>query len=386
MNTDVPAHNLETMAAFILHGIEPGDDATDEATVARFQAMLDEWTDEAFADVMKSLFVNNLYPSAGLERARRMGLIARHWPEIDALAGTPQEPEWHPEGDVWQHTLQVVDAAASIADREIGAGALSPDDDDRLLLVLGALCHDIGKPDTTCVIDGRITSRGHESKGVPIARAFLDRAFRDPSITRRVLPLVAEHMNPPIMWQNVRKGIPQDKAIRSLERRLRSGNPKVYPDGGSSTLYLLSSIAEADQRGRNPASMTPLLRHHVPDLDDWHAWILHHHHAIRHAAQQSQPPITGEQLVAHLGTGPGPHIGVVLRCLTLDQRDGLITTEAQCLQRATLHHDRLSRHVAHTGADPAPRARHNGWNVLNRLDDPRSPRIDTPHSMTASGV
>ena len=78
-----------------------------------------------------------------------------------------QEPEWHPEGDVWTHTLMVIDQART-----------RNDDLDRPRLVtvmLGAVCHDLGKPATTAVIDGRIRSLDHEEQGVAPALSLLDR-------------------------------------------------------------------------------------------------------------------------------------------------------------------------------------------------------------------
>ena len=75
------------------------------------------------------------------------------FPELLALVDCPQEVEWHPEGSVWLHTLLVVDESARIAEEE------RLPDDERLRLVLGALCHDLGKPGTTELEDGRIRSR-----------------------------------------------------------------------------------------------------------------------------------------------------------------------------------------------------------------------------------
>ena len=76
---------------------------------------------------------------------------------MQPLVGCEQEPEWHPEGDVWTHTLMVIDKAR----------ALNADlDRPRLITVmLGAVCHDLGKPATTAVIDGRIRSLDHEEAG-----------------------------------------------------------------------------------------------------------------------------------------------------------------------------------------------------------------------------
>ena len=97
-----------------------------------------------------------------------LGIVAALFPELQALAGCVQEPEWHPEGDVWVHTLQVIDQRAH-ADRRPRSRP------QRIAVMLGAVAHDLGKPATTAFIDGRIRSMDHEEQGVAPASAFLDR-------------------------------------------------------------------------------------------------------------------------------------------------------------------------------------------------------------------
>ena len=106
-------------------------------------------------------------PSIGLALALDLGVLERLFPELRALVGCEQEPDWHPEGDVWTHTLMVVDCA-----REMNGDLARP---QLLTLMLGAVCHDFGKPSTTAFIDGRIRSLDHEEAGVAPTVAFLDR-------------------------------------------------------------------------------------------------------------------------------------------------------------------------------------------------------------------
>jgi len=94
-------------------------------------------------------------------------VVDRLFPEMKALQGCPQEPEWHPEGDVWVHTLMAVDQAK----REIDGLPI----EKALTVLLAVICHDFGKPSTTAVVDGRIRSYEHEEAGILPARAFLDR-------------------------------------------------------------------------------------------------------------------------------------------------------------------------------------------------------------------
>src|SRR5215218_7008112 len=106
-------------------------------------------------------------PSIGFALALELRTIERLFPELDALVGCPQEPEWHPEGDVWVHTLLVLDQArARIDDLPYP---------QQVTVMLGALCHDLGKPVTTALIDGRIRSIDHEEQGVAPTMMFLDR-------------------------------------------------------------------------------------------------------------------------------------------------------------------------------------------------------------------
>ena len=109
-------------------------------------------------------------PSIGLRLARDLGVVEQLFPELHALIDCPQEPEWHPEGDVWIHTLMVIDEARTrIADLP---------HPKRVAVMLGAVCHDLGKPATTAFSDGRIRSIEHEQAGVAPSATLLDRLER----------------------------------------------------------------------------------------------------------------------------------------------------------------------------------------------------------------
>ena len=126
-------------------------------------------------------------PSKGLQVLLDCNWI-EHYPELVALVGVPQDPVWHPEGDVWVHTLHVCDAAAHIADRE------NLNDDERVILMFAALCHDLGKPATTEMVDGRWRSPVHAAVGVPLTDSFLTRIGCPRHFIEVVQPLVAEHL------------------------------------------------------------------------------------------------------------------------------------------------------------------------------------------------
>ena len=161
-------------------------------------------------------------------------------PELLPLEATPQDPAWHPEGDVWTHTLQVVDEAAGLLDD------LGDDRPRQLAVMLGALCHDLGKPPTTRFEDGRIRSRGHEEAGLAPTRALLDRwnvhALLGYDVREQVLALVAHHLKPGQLYdERDRVG---DGAIRRLARQCE-------PD-------LLYRVAKADCLGRRPGVFEPV--------------------------------------------------------------------------------------------------------------------------------
>ena len=109
---------------------------------------LDDLPAERIWGEVEKLLLQAPRPSIGFALARDLGVVDAVLPEMRPLAGCEQEPEWHPEGDVWVHTLMVIDKA-----RELNGDLDRP----RLATVmLGAVCHDLGKPATTAVIDGRI--------------------------------------------------------------------------------------------------------------------------------------------------------------------------------------------------------------------------------------
>ncbi len=106
-------------------------------------------------------------PSIGLTLGWDLGVIHQLLPELVPLATCPQDPEWHPEGDVWTHTLMVVDEARRRID--------GLDRPRAVAIMLAAICHDIAKPMTTAMTDGRWRSPGHEEAGVAPTTQVLDR-------------------------------------------------------------------------------------------------------------------------------------------------------------------------------------------------------------------
>lgn len=216
------------------------------------------------------------------------------FPPIAALRDVPQDPRWHPEGDVYVHTMQVVDCAA-----EIAAG-LSESGSERLLFA--ALCHDLGKPETTTVEKGRIRSIGHEGVGAKRTREWLDDLRLPGRTVQAVEALVAHHLAPAqFATQNA-----GPRAYRRLAR-------KLAPSGV--TLVELERVARADHLGRSTAG-SPVGRFEAGTL------FLE----AAEAAQVREAPrplvVRASALIAR-GIEPGPELGRLLaRCQTLQDETG----------------------------------------------------------------
>ena len=125
-------------------------------------------------------------PSLFFEALRDMAQMDVWFPEVAALIGVPQNPDFHPEGDVWRHTLEVLDEAAR----------LRGDAESPLGLMLAALCHDFGKAVTTREINGTLHAYGHEKEGLPLIERFMRRLTSETAMIRRVLSLSELHMKP----------------------------------------------------------------------------------------------------------------------------------------------------------------------------------------------
>lgn len=232
------------------------------------------------------------HPGAGLRFLEACGWMA-HYPELVALDGCPQEPEWHPEGDVLTHTALVTDAAAAVAVRD-GLAA-----EDRGVLVLAALVHDLGKPETTAVTDGRIRSIGHTNTRETF-RAFLARVGAPARVVERVVALCVEHL--------VHIGFSGSaRQVRRLATRLGAAGE---------TIATLARLVEADHDGRPP------LPGGLPD--DMRA-LLDVAREVSAAETAPVPLLLGRHLI-EMGVAPGPAMGRWLQAAYEAQLDGAFDT------------------------------------------------------------
>lgn len=142
---------------------------------------------ERIVDEFYKLCTKGVQPSLGIDWLRDTKRLKNFLPHIAALQNTLQDPEWHPEGDVYEHAKQTMDSAAGQEYDSLF---------DRYCMVLAALLHDVGKSITTKKIEGRLRAFGHDVKGVPLAKACLDVLVVNKEVVDKVLKLVRYHMMP----------------------------------------------------------------------------------------------------------------------------------------------------------------------------------------------
>lgn len=260
--------------------------------------------DERIYQEFEKLLLKSERPALGIKWLREVGRLKEILPQVYDTIGIEQEPSWHPEGDVFEHTMQAVDKAATIK---------CDNQNEQLMLVLAALCHDLGKVTTTQVIDGRIRSLGHDTQGVPLAEKLLEKITNKNEIKATVKKLVLYHMLP---GNFIKSG-----AKRAAYKRLAK---KLAPE---TNCAMLAKLAYADKCGRNPKKGCPLFDCTLPDVD-----------AFIESAQkcgvllQPEPPILmGADLLDVVK--PGPRMGKLLEKAYTLQIEENITDKAELKRR-----------------------------------------------------
>ena len=262
---------------------------------------LDDLPAERVWGEVEKLLLQAERPSIGFALALELGVIDRVLPELRPLLGCEQEPEWHPEGDVWTHTLMVIDKA-----RALNGDLPRP---QLITLMLGALCHDLGKPATTAFIDGRIRSPNHEEAGVEPTLQLLDRlnvhTIDGYDVRKQVVGLVAQHLKPGMFHK---AAMVTDGAFRRLAQKV--------------DMELLARLARADCLGRTG-------EFDCSAMD----WFVDRARALGVEHQPPKPLLMGRHLL-ELGLTPGPRVGEVLKQVYEKQLDGLITTTEGAIAEA----------------------------------------------------
>ena len=245
-------------------------------------------------------------PSIGFDWLHRFGALETLFPELASLIGVPQDPDWHPEGDVFIHTLLTIDRARELTDDLPYA--------KQVTVMLAALAHDFGKKATTEFLEGHWRSRGHEEAGVEPTETFLKRlnihTLDGYDVRGQVIALVREHLKPGEFYkkrQEVGEG-----AFRRLARRCE--------------LDLLYRVARADSLGRN-AEWVPKEKWYDAEAQEW---FLERARELEVTQAAPAPILLGRHLL-ELGMEPGPRMGEITRAIYEMQMDGRVRTleEAQ---------------------------------------------------------
>lgn len=244
-------------------------------------------------------------PSLGLAFLRDTGWL-EHYPELSAMVGVEQDAEWHPEGDVWVHTLHALDALVTLPEWHAAEPAR------RLVWTFAVLLHDAGKPSCTRrePREGRvrIVSPGHDVAGGPLAAAFLERIGAPQGIAPRVLPLVAEHM--------AHLQAATDRSVRRLSVRLK-------PE----TVQSLAVVITADHSGRPPRPAG------APDAL---VSLLERAEKLAVSAAAPRHVLSGWHLI-EAGLEEGPELGQIVRAAYEAQLDGTFAQLADALRWLYAH-------------------------------------------------
>lgn len=340
---------------FALETIDLCKEVAPEIALLSVERLWEEW---------KKILLRSPKPSDALSALWNTGAI-EHFPELKALACVPEHPEWHPEdwfswddtgmdevqkielytkaatalgqkieigtdcknlptemwepisinqrgdlliitvdgktvytGGVWIHNCCVVDGAVRVLkDDEI------TDENEKLIVMLGALCHDLGKPITTKYFDGRWRAHAHSEAGEKPTISFLQRIGCPPAIVEAVVPLVHKHLVPAHAYR--------DKAEPKTIRRLATKVP----------LKTLLRIARADYLGSGLGKQ---------DVDsrtvDFAVWMLERAEEIKVADSAPKPLLLGRHLL-ELGMKPGPEMGKICKAAFEAQLDGVFSDE-----------------------------------------------------------
>jgi tRNA nucleotidyltransferase (CCA-adding enzyme) len=290
-------------AARFEFGVEP-----ETVSLCRSIDLSDLPSERVWGEVEK-LLLHAEHPSIGLKWLRDLGAIDQLLPEIRALIDVHQDPEWHPEGDVFVHTSLVIDRAHEL----IGDLPYAK----QVTVMLAALAHDFGKPATTEFIDGRLRSRGHEEAGVEPTLSFLDKlnihTLDGYDVRAQVLALVRDHLKPGEYFKK-REEV-GDGAFRRLARKCE--------------LDLLYRVAKADSLGRN-ADWVPREKWYDSAAQEW---FIVRARDLEVESKAPSPLLLGRHLL-EMGVEPGPRVGEITRAVYEMQLDGRVCSLEEAKESA----------------------------------------------------
>ena len=261
------------------------------------QGMMDELPKERIYEEFKKLLLKSSKPSIGFELMRDLGIIKRYYPELDAIIGVPQSKVWHPEGDVWVHTLMCIDKMVAL---KIG------EDKHDLKMMFGVLCHDFGKATHTQIYPDKISAIGHEKAGVEPTERFLYRLTNEHDFIKSILPLVEYHLAPSGYFRNGAKS----SAIRRLSTKVN--------------IEELVTVARADFLGRTTEES---LSGNYEAGD----WLLQRAKELDVYREAPKALLQGRDLIA-LGYKPSKKFKEMLDSVYFKQLEGSICTKEEAIE------------------------------------------------------
>ena len=269
------------------------------------EGMLEELPKERVYSEWKKLLLKSAKPSVGFELMRELGILERYFPELHALIGIPQSPKWHPEGDVWIHTMMTLDAMAR--ELKIKNEKLEMKESQKLMFLFAILCHDLGKAThTTIEEDGTIRSIGHEYAGIEPTKKLMYRLTDEHDFIESILPLVEHHLKPSQFYRNGAKAA----AIRRLATKVN--------------IEELVVVAKADFLGRTTEESLAGVYHAGE-------WLLEKSRGLDVVNKPLDCLLQGRDLIA-LGFKPSAQFKEILDAVYREQIEGRIATREEAMQ------------------------------------------------------
>ncbi len=258
---------------------------------------LDSLPKERVYTEWSKLLLKSPKPSIGFELMRQIGLL-RYYPQLEAIIGVPQSPLYHPEGDVWVHTMMSIDVMATLK---------NGDDRLDLRLLFATLCHDLGKAThTTIDSKGAIRSIGHEEGGVGPTSSLLYTITNEHSFISSILPLIKYHLAPSQFY----RAKSSSRAIRRLSTNVNISE--------------LIVVAKADFLGRTTEeSQSGIYRAGE--------WLEQRARELEVDSSPPPPLVLGRDLIA-LGLAPSPKFKEILNYIYRLQIDGEVSSKEEALE------------------------------------------------------
>ena len=258
---------------------------------------LDELPKERVYTEFTKLLLKSKKPSVGFELMRKLRIIEKYFPELHALIDVPQNPIWHPEGDVWIHTLMCVDKMVSLK---------RGDEKYDLKMIFAILCHDLGKATHTQVTPEKISAIGHELAGLKPTEDFMYRLTNEHDFIKSLLPLVEHHLAPSIYF----RGKAKDSTIRKLATKVN--------------IEELVTVARADFLGRTTEAS-------LKGIYEAGDWLLKKAEKLDVYHEPLKPLFQGRDLI-ELGYTPSKEFKSLLNAVYNEQIEGRINSKSDAIE------------------------------------------------------